>query len=395
MTFSVVGQGENRAEGVARVLPFGPSVTAVEGDKLIVRKDALRERVKESPLKDTGTEEWSIRRLIEQIKALIARIARFFGMRSGPAASEAGPPRDGEGSGHGDGDQRDDAVERARQALMQEESEDELTISGLPAGALDRVRSTIDGLVNSSVGKNLPESLKAALAMPELAQSSAPLRVLLQTNCDETKQVRMLAEDLRTSIATLISPYATRFELTEDEALAVFLNDMRSGGGAIANVADPRGELRGHVVELERLETALASLAKARGQICGTALDAGVYDKNELADLLEKYGVESEFLADLRLTPTEVESADNVVSLSAYRSAPPTAESLPVHLVSALQKLEKAGHLSVVQRSGIERAAEENAVLASSDPFDIDMEVSGDDLSDFGIGRSGSPKLTS
>jgi hypothetical protein len=206
----------------------------------------------------------------------------------------------------------------------------------------------------------------------------------------------MLAEDLRTSIATLISPYATHFELTEDEALAVFLNDMRSGGGAIANVADPRGELRGHVVELERLETALASLAKARGQICGTALDAGVYDKNELADLLEKYGVESEFLADLRLTPTEVESADNVVSLSAYRSATAAvAEPLPVHLESALEKLEKAGHLSVVQRSGIERAAEENAVLASDDPFDIDMEVSGDDLSDFGIGRSGSPKLTS
>ncbi len=393
MTSSVAAQGENPALAQANVVPLRPEVAYVDDGKVVVSKSALRGRVACSPVKDTAAEELSLMHLIQQIKALLARIARFFGFGRTPAVAEAGE--------QGPADAAQAAASIARGAPREsegpvvDETDDSITLQGVPPGVLDRVASTVNGLVDSSVGEHLPRSLKAALTTPELAQSAAPLRVLLQNNCEETRQAEQLLGELRGKLNAQLAPYAERFELSEDEAYALFVSDVRAGGRAISAIADPKGELNRFVGELDRLEGLLASLAKARGQICATALNAGVYDKNELANLLEKYEVASDFLAGMELSPSDdSETAENVVSLSTYRRRDTFKGTSPEALDAALEKLVKAGHLGEVDRKQVEEAAAEHAVVVEPEPIEFEMEMSGDDLSSFGMSSKNRPKPT-
>jgi len=391
MTSSVAAQGENRASAQASVLPLRPEVAYVDGGKLVVNKDALRGRVAGSPVKDTAAEELSLMHLIRQIKALLARIAKFFGFGRTTVSGETGEATHAEAPPTSISPGR--GAPRESEGPGLEETDDSITLQGVPPDVLDRVASTVNGLVDSSVGEHLPRSLKAALATPEIAQSSAPLRVLLQNNCEESRQVEQLLVELRENLNSQLVPYAERFELSEDEAYALFVSDVRAGGRAISAIADPKGELNRFVSELDRLEGLLASLAKARGQICATALNAGVYDKNELATLLEKYEVESDFLTGMELSPPATDqTAENVVSLSTYRTRDTFKRTSPEALDAALEKLVKAGHLGEVDRKRVEEAAVEHAVVMEPEPVEFEMEMSGDDLSAFGMSSRNRPK---
>lgn len=388
MTSSVAGQGENPAPTHANVVPLRPDVAYVADGKMVVNKAALRNRVALSPVKDTVAEEWTMAHLIRQIRALLARIARFFGLGRGAPSVAAD---DGRGTPPSEVAAHGAPIDGGVPGLQ--ETAESISLEGVPPSVLERVASTVNGMVDSSVGEHLPRSLKAALATPELAQSAAPLRVLLQNNCEESRQAEELLGELRENLNTLLAPYAEQYELTEDEAYALFVSDVRAGGGVISTIADSKGELVRFVSEVDRLEGLLASLAKARGQICATALNAGVYDKNELASLLEKYEVASNFLQEIQSAPLmQHDSAENVVSLSTYRRRDTFDGTAPKDVEAALEKLVKAGHLGELERKRVEEAAVQHAVVVEPEP--MEFEMSGDDLSSFGMASTKPPKPT-
>lgn len=384
MTLSVAGQSGIVAPTTQLLTPFFDKKQAVtiNDGKLVVDKQALGNRLAAAPVGNDADRESILKRIIEAIRAFIRSVFRLFKSDSGVrSAADDGNVRT---SGRSD----DSDVSAPRMT----ESDSAITADNLPVSVLERVQKTLNEMIDSAVGQHLPDSLKAALKMPELGQKQA-FRVLLQKNCTETQQMRSLCQSLQAQIDEMLVPFAEEYGLDIGGALAVFRADLEHGGGVIANMVDPKSELRAHVAELKRLESALAGQARARGVICDSALEAGVYDKDSLRELLTQQGIESDFLDVPRTAPTETESVQvpageegKVVSMDAYRgksasTAPPVPTS-PV-VADALDKLTEQGVVSEEQSAEIAQAAVQDQVLSAEDAFDVVADVQGDDLGDF------------
>ncbi|MGN5477660.1 hypothetical protein ACTMU2_14235 [Cupriavidus basilensis] len=191
--------------------------------------------------------------------------------------------------------------------------------------------------------------------------------------------------DLESRILVHISPAAARLDIDAEDAMAVLANDIRRGGGTLAREFDRQGEMTPYVIELDRLDSALAAQRRAREQICATALEAG-YSEAELAGLLDKYGVGQDELRNalaLKRQATE-ELPDNVVELKPFRQLRPISEP-PAAVQDVLSKLEAAGHLPPAEKAGIERVAAQHIALVGNDDL-FEMEMQADDLSGFGKG---------
>ncbi|AMR78575.1 hypothetical protein A2G96_12945 [Cupriavidus nantongensis] len=243
----------------------------------------------------------------------------------------------------------------------------------------------VTGLVESATGQNLSASLQAALSTPELADPKIALRVLLQSNCDLDRQMKGVVSDLECRVLVHISPAAARLDISAEDALSVFANDVRRGGGALAREFDPQGEMTPYIAELDRLHSALAAQRRAREQICATALEAG-YSEAALAGLLDKYGVGRDAIKNalaLRHQANE-ELPNNVVELKPLRNLRAVSEP-PAAVQDVLSKLEAAGHLPPAEKAGIEQSAAQHVALVGDDDlFEIEMQA--DDLSGFGKG---------
>ncbi|BDB30481.1 hypothetical protein Tamer19_42510 [Cupriavidus sp. TA19] len=355
--------------------PAEKEVATAGNGELWLDKAALASQVKKSPVQGQEAEGITLRHLIEAIRALLRRIVSFFTGRpeasSGPSAEGQADPIKGGGY--------DDAP-----PLMATESPEGFQVKG-PQEILDRVQTMVSGLVESATGQNLSASLRAALSTPELADPKIALRVLLQSNCDLDRQMNGVVSDLESRILVHISPAAARLDINAEDALTVFASDIRRGGGTLAREFDPQGEMTPYVVELDRLDSALAAQRRAREQICATALEAG-YSEAELAGLLDKYGVGQDALRNalaLKHQATK-ELPDNVVELKPFRQLRPLSEP-PAAVQDVLSKLEAAGHLPPAEKAGIERVAAQHVALVGNDDL-FETEMQADDLSGFGKG---------
>ncbi|PCE30035.1 hypothetical protein BZL54_23000 [Burkholderia ubonensis subsp. mesacidophila] len=278
------------------------------------------------------------------------------------------------------------------------ETDQNVIVDGLTKSALDRIRQTIDEMVNVAVGDTLPNSLKAALGMPELGRRQA-FRVLLQQNLGDTRQMREVSAELRARIGEMVEPFAAEYEIDNTTVLALFRADLESGGG-IANRVDPDSEIRGHMAELQRLESALAALAKARGTISTQAIVAGAYTREELAAVVAMQGLDTEFLfkaeaaagepADAHGDAASQLAVGNVIAMVAYRSsgegrgpadegAPETAALSP-ELAEALDRLVAQGVIGQDAAQAIVLAANLDAVLSDESEFELQVDGHGDDL---------------
>ncbi|KAG0164975.1 hypothetical protein DFQ30_009109, partial [Apophysomyces sp. BC1015] len=316
---------------------------------------------------------------------LIAAIRQFFASSVADNSRQNGlavSPRDG-------------------QSPVASETDQELVINGLPESSVDRVRQTIDEMVNVAVGDTLPNSLKAALAMPELGRRQA-FRVLLQQNFGDTRQMREVRGEFRRQIEEMIEPFANEYGIDKEAALTLFRADLESGG-VIANRIDPNNEIRGHVAELKRLESALAALAKARGTICTRAMEAGAYSREELAAAVAAQGFDTEFLfkaeavavQSAEATPeiTASPASGNVVSMADYRQSPDSnvsadymsAQEPPLSpaVVGAVNLLVEQGVIEREAAQDIAQSAVLDAALSNESEFEMEADAHGDDLGDF------------
>lgn len=348
--------------------------TAGNGE-LWLDKAALASRVKRSPVQGQAAEGISLRHLIEAIRALLRRIVSFFTGR---------PEVQSSATAEGQGGPSISAGYDCSAAMTATESPEGFHVKG-PQEILERVNAMVTGLVESATGQNLSASLRAALSTPELADPKIALRVLLQSNCDLDRQMNGVVSDLESRVLVHISPTAARLGINAEDALAVFANDIRRGGGTLAREFDPQGEMTPYIAELDRLHSALAAQRRAREQICATALEAG-YSDGELADLLDKYGVGQDAIRNalaLKHQATE-ELPDNVVELKPFRNLRAASEP-PAGVQDVLSRLEAAGHLPPAEKAAIEQSAAQHvALLGDDDLFDIEMQA--DDLSGFGKG---------
>lgn len=367
--------------GVMRESYFGrpaeKEVATAGNEQLWVDKSALANRVKKSPVQGHEAEGLTLRHLIEAIRALLRRIVSFFTGRTEAQAGE-GQSNPEKGSGYDDGP-----------PVAATETPEGFSLTG-PQQLIDRVQTMVSGLVESATGQNLSASLRAALSTPELADPKIALRVLLQANCDLDRQMNGVMSELESRILVHISPAAARLDVGAGDALAVFMSDVRRGGGTLAREFDPLGEMKPYVGEMDRLESALAAQRRAREQICATALEAG-YSEGELAALLDRYGVERDALKNALALKSQAanELPDNVVELRPFRQPRPVSEP-PATVHAALSKLEAAGHLPPAEKVGIERVAAEHAALVGDDDL-FETEMQADDLSGFGQAKGNRP----
>jgi hypothetical protein len=276
------------------------------------------------------------------------------------------------------------------------ETENELRVDGLPEPSLDRVRQTVDDLVDSADGMALPNSLRSALAMPEIGRRQA-FRVLLQQNISDTVQMREVSKAIQHDVQRMIEPFAQQHGIEPAAALAIFRADLDSGGGVLANRIDPNSELRGHVAEWKKLDSALAGLAQCRGVICTHAIEGGGYTREEIAALVAQQGFDTEFLfkaeADAArpvIEPVIAEGGSrvgNVVSLASYRGHEPVmppdySPSKQLEDVSkAIKHLVEEGAIDQESANTVVEAAIVDAAL--SDESEFETEIQGDDLGDF------------
>jgi hypothetical protein len=123
---------------------------------------------------------------------------------------------------------------------------------------------------------------------------------------------------------------------------------------------DPKGEIRGHVEELQRLDSALAGLARHRGTVCSLAIDNGVYTREDVGALLKEHGINPAFLA-------------------VAKEAPPQVGTPETDATETVARLVKLGVLDAEHREKFAHAVGLDAVLSAEKEFDVGGE--GDDLS--------------
>jgi len=375
----------------------------IDGNRLVVNKDSLRSKIAAAPIGTAEEQESLLKRLINAIRAFVRSVINLF--RSGPARVAVQSDSIGGAPGASLGSYMDDAPGTPKLS----EDEGELVVDGLPEPVLARVQKTLSEMIDSAMGQHLPESLRAALKMPELGQKQA-FRVLLQKNCMETKEMRGLCESLRTSIHELLVPFAEKYQLDPAGALAVFRADLEGGGGVLTKVVDPNGELRTHVAELKRLESALAGHARARGAICAAAFENEVYGVPDLKLLLDEQGIESDFLdqfepgfelgAEVKEGLGETQDVDaageNVVSMEAFRSrrnaSAPAEIAAPEIVFTVLDQLEKQNVIATEDKGELAAAVTQDQLLSAEQVFDEPVDVAGDDLGDF-VSKRNAPKI--
>ncbi|KND62338.1 hypothetical protein BVER_01809 [Candidatus Burkholderia verschuerenii] len=396
MVSSVAGQGPIPGGATSAPSFFSQKpITTLVGGALHVNKSALSARAQAAP-GVASDDDGLFLRLIAAIRQFLARICRailpskFFASSTADNSRPDGFAVSPQGS----------------QGPVMSETDQELVIDGLPESSLDRIRQTIDEMVNVAVGDTLPNSLKAALAMPELGRRQA-FRVLLQQNFGDTRQMREVRVELRRQIEEMIEPFAHEYGMDKETALTLFRADLESGGGAIADRVDPNSEIRGHVAELKRLETALAALAKARGMICTRAMEAGAYTREELAAVVAAQGLDTEFLFKAEAVAAQpadampesgasVASAPasaNVVSMADYRQSsdsivpadytPGEGQPLSPAVAGAVDLLVEQG---VIEREAVQEIAQSvvvDAALSDESEFELEADAHGDDLGDF------------
>lgn len=391
MEFSVAGQGSNPGSSASRSSFFRetPFANVVNG-QLRIDKEAIFRKAKSAP-GGLGEDDNFFLRLIEKIKAFLAKLFRVFSRSRGP---------DGK-------DGREPTADRAYAEPGLSEGEHELVADGLPPSALDRARQTVDDMVRIALGDNLAASLKGAVAMPEIDRKPA-LRVLIEQNVNDTRQFREMRDHVQSQVEQMLAPYAEAHGIDTGTALRIFRADLTNGSGVLANRADPNSEIRGHIAEISRLDSSLSALGKARGLISEHAVASGAYTREELADLITQHGHDASFLradepaeaaADqsVRNEAGGAESVvdrqrDNVVSMAKFRGTPversvehgdsTVPDEAPVERArGAVLRLVELG---AVNRSNGEADALETGVDAEEvfgDESEFESEASGDDLS--------------
>ncbi|MBN3744728.1 hypothetical protein G3N96_04670 [Burkholderia sp. Se-20373] len=394
MVSSVAGQGPNPGGATSAPSFFSQKpIATLVGGALHVNKAALSARAQAAP-GVASDDDGLFLRLIAAIRRFFARLCRVIL----PSKFFASSVED---------NSRPDGLSTSAQGgpfPTISETEEELVIDGLPESSLDRVRQTIDEMVNVAVGDTLPNSLKTALAMPELGRRQA-FRVFLQQNFGDTRQMREVRAELRRQIEEMIEPFASEHGIDKETALTLFRADLESGGGVIAERVDPNSEIRGHVAELKRLETALAALAKARGMICARAIEAGVYTREELGAVVAAQGLDTEFLFKAEAVAAQPAEAmperdsstapapANVVSMADYRQSTGApvpvdytpAEGVPLSpaVAAAVDMLVEQGVIEPVQAQEIAQSAVVDAALSDESEFEFEADTNGDDLGDF------------
>lgn len=397
MAFAVATQG-----GVSTGLlgttffPQNPVTTTALG-ALTVSKPALASRVRGYASPDQ--EEGLIEKIIEAIRRFFARICRAFL----PASTSAGRNSDNSqqklpADALGLGDLSRPGLEGMP---LVAETDDQISLHGLPDPTLERIQETVDKLIRSVEGSGLSNAVRSALSMSD-GDPRTTFRVLLQHNLSDTLKMRSETKALESEIASLISPYANEQGIATAQAIALLRADFESGGTFIARRVDPNSEIRGRVAELQRLKSSLAGLAKARGEICTGAIDSGAYAREELGALIAQHGFDTEFLfkTEQAAAPQPVsQEQTNVVSLSEYKvgtvvGSSTAASSQEVMVKEAIRELEKQGLIEpdAAAENKIVQAAAVDDVL--SDEAEFETEMQGDDLGDFLSNRNGSkPKL--
>jgi hypothetical protein len=251
------------------------SATTANDGTLNIDKSVIAARVKAAP--GVGPDdEGMLARILESIRRFITSILRTLGLaKSSPVSTQQ------QGS------------QMATPSMR--ETADSLRVDGLPKSALDRMRMTVDEIVNVADGTSLSDSLRASItSMPEIRQKQV-LRVLLQQNTTDTLRAKRLEGSLTDEIHRMLGPVSASFDIEPDAALALLRADLTDGGGSIASVIDPDKKISPHVTELQKVDSALAGLALHRGSLCTLAMDSGAYTREELSTL----GIDASFLADL------------------------------------------------------------------------------------------------
>jgi hypothetical protein len=399
MVFGVATQGgASTGQSGSPFFPLNPVTTAASG-ALTVNKPALGSRVRDyvSPCEEDGL----IARIIEAIRRFFVRICRVL-LAGSPSANNFS----------------DNSLQKPATTLASREDEarvesgtfpsipsnpsiaetdDELSLHGLSEPTLERVQETVDCLIRSVEGSGLSHSVRTALSMPEGDQRTT-FRVLLQHNLSDTLKMRGEAKVLETDIEALISPYATEHGITATQAAALLRADLKSGGHFIANRLDRNCEIRGRVAQLERLNSSLAGLAKARGEICSGAIESGSYTREELGALIAQHGFDTAFLflqEPIGAAESVGDEKANVISLSDYKDnslnyGVAAAPGQDLKVKDALRELAKGDvtHADAETEAKLIQAAVVDDVLSDEAEFETDMQ--GDDFGDFLSNRGAS-----
>lgn len=372
--------------------PQSPVATAASG-ALTISKPALATRVRGYASPDQ--EEGLIAQIIEAIRRFFARICRVFLPASSSTSKDSDNSRQ---RPPGDPLRLDNLLpQEAAEMPSVAETDDEISLHGLPDPTLERIQETVNKLIDSVEGSGLSESVRSALSMSEGEQRTT-FRVLLQHNLSDTLKMRSEAKALESDVESLVSPYANEHGITAAQAIALLRAELESGGRFIANRVDPNSEIRGRVAELQRIQSSLAGLAKARGEICSGAMESGSYTREELSALIAQQGFGTEFLfrAEPAIAPHPVsQEKTNVVSLSEYKDGNGAGSSAVTHsqegmVREAIRELEKQGVIEpdAVAESAIVQAAAVDDALSDEAEFETDMQ--GDDLGDFLSSRNAS-----
>ncbi|SEI14366.1 hypothetical protein [Paraburkholderia hospita] len=393
MVSSVAGQGPIPGGATSAPSFFSQKpITSLVGGALHVNKAALSARAQAAP-GVAPDDDGLFMRLMAAIRQFFARLCRAILPSKFFDASVADNSRP---------DVTAPSYRESGPSPVLSENDHELVMDGLPESSLDRIRQTIDEMINVAVGDTLPHSLKAALTMPELGRRQA-FRVLLQQNFGDTRQMREVRNELRQQVEDLIDPFAREYGIDKEAALTLFRADLEAGGGSIADRVDPSSEIRGHVAELKRLESALSALAKARGTICTRAIQSGAYTREELAAVVAARGLDTEFLfkaeeaaaspAEVKPTDTAVSASGNVVSLAEYRQSSDSGvpadyasvdeNPLSPAVAEAVELLAEQGVIKQETTQEIAQAVALDAALSDESEFVVETEAHGDDLGDF------------
>ncbi|MDR6398016.1 hypothetical protein ACTOWA_00075 [Herbaspirillum seropedicae] len=397
MTSYVAGQSVSASSHYDADAPVsGVSAGASVGKKLTFDKAELRSRVAAAPV-DEATQESLLRAIVNAIRSLIQTVVNIvrsvFG--SAPVGGDV-PTAVGIPSGMSD--------------MM--ETPDAITVDDVPTTVKDRLDQVLEALVASSLGENLSESTKAALAQPELNQKQA-FRVLLQANSNASKEIETLTAGLRRDILRSFAPFSHQYTIKESEALAIVTADLRMGGSALSKLAFEAGVDRAQVAQLSQADAISDGLAQARSAICAAALSAGVYTKTELRELLSELGMKAGFLNDpaaandrtAEQAANDSGAARNVFSMDAFRESMRSGDQVAVSIVKEEIQTTEEKLAPVVE--AVSEAAPKSENVASAQSLataivvadvveqatsgDLVVEIEGDDFSDM-IAKRNRPK---
>lgn len=397
MTSYVAGQSVSASSHNDANAPVSGDLAAASvGKKLHFDKAELRSRVAAAPV-DEATQESLLRAIINAIRSLIQTVVSM--VRSVFGSAPAGG---------------DISTSVGIPSGMSEmlETPDAITVDGMPAMVKDRLDQVLEAAVASSLGENLSDSTKAALAQPESNQKQA-FRVLLQANSIVSKEVDSLTAGLRQDIHRSFGPFSHQYSVKEPDALKMVTADLQLGGSALSALAFEAGVDRTQVTQLMQADAVSHGLLQARSAICAAALSAGVYTKIELRELLSELGVKADFLNDTAAANdrTAEEAANdpgtssNVFSMDAFRESVRNGDQVADSIVkeeilATAEKLEpvlEAVSEAASKSDGVHSAQSLATAIVVADVVeeatsgDLLVEIEGDDFGDM-IAKRNRPK---